>query len=422
MSKFLTVVVVGTLAFLVGCGGGSGTPKGVPTGGNGTNVQPIAVDGGPVPNVIYPDGAFTSVTVCQTGTTTCQTIDGILVDTGSFGLRILASALTITLPALQSGNSTLYNCIQFADTSFLWGTVSVADVQMAGELASQASIQVIEDPAPNTFTIPANCSNGGINEDTQAFLGTNGILGVGPEPEDCGPGCDPNFDNGVAPEPFYYLCSSGTACTPASVTSLASVPLGQPNQQVVNPVAMFATDSNGVIVQLPALSGAAATETGSLIFGIGTQANNQVPSSAKIFALDPSIGDTFTTTYKGQVLTGSFIDSGSNGLFFPDATIPACVDIPDFFCPASILSLSALNTETTSVTGATSTVNFSIDNADNLFAGGGGADAAYSTLGGPNTGGPFDFGLPFFYGRSVFTAIDGAAVPSNTPTAPWVAY
>jgi len=419
VSKFLTVVVVGTLAFLVGCGGGSGTPKGVPTGGNGTNVQPIAVDGGPVPNQIYPDGAFTSVTLCNPGTTTCQTIDGILVDTGSVGLRVLSSAITLTgLQPLTSGSNTLYNCINFADTSFLWGTVSVADVQMAGEVASGATIQVVPDPATLGFTIPIDCSNGGVDESSQVNLGANGILGIGAEPEDCGPACDPNFDNGVPPNPSpYFLCSS-TTCTPTSVLSFAS---GQ-SQQVLNPVVLFSTDNNGTIVQLPALPGQAATETGSLIFGIGTQANNQVPSSAKIFALDPSIGDTFTTTYKGQVLTGSFIDSGSNGLFFPDATIPACVDIPDFFCPASILSLSALNTETTSVTGATSTVNFSIDNADNLFAGGGGADAAYSTLGGPNTGGPFDFGLPFFYGRSVFTAIDGAAVPSNTPTAPWVAY
>ncbi len=416
MNKFLAFIMVGTLAFLVGCGGsGSSTPKGVPPPTSGQNVQPIAVDGGPVANQIYPDGAFTSVTICLPGTTTCQTIDGILVDTGSFGLRILSSAITLSgLPTLGSGNSTLYNCIQFADTSFLWGTVSVADVQMGGaEVASSASIQVVADPLANTFTIPTNCSNGGIDEDTQAALGTNGILGVGPEPTDCGLGCDPGGGNQAPPEPFYYLCSSGTGCQPSFVTVA---------QQVVNPVALFTTDNNGVIVQLPSLPGAAATETGSLIFGIGTQSNNQVPSSAKIFALDPAVGDTFTTTYKGQVLAGSFIDSGSNGLFFPDATIPACADAPSFYCPPSILSnLSAVNSETTSVTGAVSTVTFSVDNADNLFAADGGADAAFSTLGGPNVG-AFDFGLPFFYGRSVFTAIDGAPVPSNTPAAPWWAY
>lgn len=414
MNKFLTVVVASTLAFLVGCGGsGSGTPKGVPTGGNGSNVQAIAVDGGPVPSTIYPNGAFTTVTICAPGTTNCQAIDGILVDTGSFGLRILSSAITISgLPTLTSGSSTVYNCINFADTSFLWGTASVADVQMGGELASSATIQVVADPALNTFTIPADCSNGGINEDTQAALGTNGILGVGPEPVDCGLACDPTGGNQFPPTGFYYLCASGAACQPAFVPV---------NQQLVNPVALFATDNNGVIVQLPALPGQALTETGSLIFGIGTQTNNQIPASATIFTLDQF--DTFSTTYKGVTLnsangTPSFIDSGSNGLFFPDATIPACGDFPDFYCPASLLSLSATNLGTNS---ATNTVNFSIDNTDLLFVEDAGGDAAYSTLGGPNAGG-FDFGLPFFYGRSVFTAIDGAPVPTNAPSAPWWAY
>jgi hypothetical protein len=409
---FLLLISVVSLGLLAGCGSGSGgsTPKGVPTGGT-ANVQPIAVDGGPVAGAIYPNGAFTTVTICNPGTTTCQAIDGILVDTGSFGLRILSSAITLSgLQTLTSGNSILYNCINFADSSYLWGTAEVADVQMANELASSATIQVIADPTG--FTIPTDCSNGGIDEDNQAALGTNGILGVGPEPVDCGLACDPNGGNQFPPTPFYYLCSSGTTCTPSFVTVA---------QQVVNPVALFATDNNGVILQLPALSGAAATESGSLIFGIGTQTNNQV-GSATIFTLDSE--DTFSVTYKGVTYnssnnTPSFIDSGSNGFFFPDTTIPVCTDVTSFYCPSSLLSESAVNLGTNS---ATNTVNFSIDNADNLFAEGGGADAAYSTLGGPNTGGGFDYGLPFFYGRSVFTSIDGQAVPSSTPAAPWWAY
>jgi hypothetical protein len=35
------------------------------------------------------------------------------------------------------------------------------------------------------------------------------------------------------------------------------------------------------------------------------------------------------------------------------------------------------------------------------------------------TGG-FDFGLPFFFGRSVFTAIEGASTPGGT--GPYVAF
>jgi hypothetical protein len=74
----------------------------------------------------------------------------------------------------------------------------------------------------------------------------------------------------------------------------------------------------------------------------------------------------------------------------------------------------------------------SIDNTDGLFANS--TDAAYPTLGGPNgttactNGGSgftgacsFDWGLPFFYGNTVFTSIDGQDVPGGFP-APWWAY
>jgi hypothetical protein len=413
--RFLCVVIVVSLGFLAGCGSGgsSPTPAGVPTGGGGTgtgNTLPIAVDGGPVADTIYPDGAFTSVTLCNPGTTTCQTIGGILVDTGSFGLRILSSAITLTgLETLTSGNSTLYNCINFADGSFLWGTAAVADVEMASEKASSATIQVIADPAG--FTIPTECSNGGFDEDDQSALGANGILGIGPEPVDCGEACDPSFVT-VPPDPSpYYLCT--TSCT-ATLVSIS--------QQVVDPVVLFPVDNNGTIVELPALSGAAATATGSVIFGIGTESNNQIPSNAAIFTLDDE--DTFSVAFNGFTYnsangTPSFIDLGSNGLFFPDTSIPTCTDVTSFYCPTSLLSLSAVNTGATTGTG---TVDFSIDNADNLFSTNGGTDAAFSTLGGPNAGGGFDWGLPFFYGRNVFTSIDGQAVPSSAPPAPWWAY
>ncbi|MFZ0286543.1 MAG: DUF3443 family protein [Terriglobales bacterium] len=394
---------------------GAGSPHTAPlsgTGGSPGNVQAITVDGGPVPNQIYANAAFTSVTICNPGTTTCQTIDGILVDTGSFGLRILASAITLSgLQPLTSGSSNLYNCINFIDSSYLWGAAEVADVQIANEKASSETIQVIADPT--NFTIPTNCSNGGIDEDNLNGLGANGILGIGTEPVDCGEACDPNFDNGLPAEPFYYACSSGNSCTPASVLI---------SQQVANPVALFPVDNNGTIIELPALSGAAATETGSLVFGIGTQTNNQVPNSATIFTLDQY--DTFSVTFNGTTYnsglgTPSFIDLGSNAFFFPDANIPTCADATYLYCPTSLLNLSAVNT---GENNATCTVDFSIDNADNLFNSGGGADAAFSTLGGPDPGAGFDYGLPFFYGRNVFTSIDGQTVPSGAPPAPWWAY
>jgi hypothetical protein len=70
--------------------------------------------------------------------------------------------------------------------------------------------------------------------------------------------------------------------------------------------------------------------------------------------------------------------------------------------------------------GSPGTVNFSIENADTLFSTN---NTAFSTLGGGPSGGAtssFDWGLPFFFGRNVFTAIDGLSTPGGT--GPYYAY
>jgi hypothetical protein len=60
---------------------------------------------------------------------------------------------------------------------------------------------------------------------------------------------------------------------------------------------------------------------------------------------------------------------------------------------------------------ASQTINFSIANADSLFSNRG--DFVFENLGGPNPG-TFDWGLPFFFGRSVFTAIEARSTPAGT--------
>lgn len=440
MRSVLILIAVSAFSFLAGCGGGNGsTPVGVPTPPPpGQNVVPISVNGGPLvsanPPQAYVNGAFVSVNICLPGTSTCQTIDDVLVDTGSFGLRLLASQVTINPPPLTDGNgNTLNDCIQFLDGSFLWGNVAQVDIKMAGEVAGSTSVQLIANPPANTYLIPVGCT--GTNEDTQARLGANGILGVGPEPFDCGAGpsgCDP-VDNttGSAP-PVYYLCSAANGCTTTFVSCGAVCGDSQPNAQVTNPVFNFAADNNGVIVELPAVTNTAATVSGSLIFGIGTQSNNAL-GSASVLQLDGS--DNFTSMFSGQTLNMSFVDSGSNTLAFPNGiesnfpnnTIPICATNTDFYCPTSLTAFSATN-ESGSINSA---VNFSVDNADNLFnqnpnnfvfvnlaaPQGSGACSTSNT-----TACSFDWGLPFFYGRSVFTAIDAATPPTGVPAGPFIAY
>src|SRR5438552_3753171 len=60
------------------------------------NVLPIAVNAGPTNNGL--NQPFATVTICVPGTSNCQSIGGILIDTGSSGLRILSSAVTLSLP------------------------------------------------------------------------------------------------------------------------------------------------------------------------------------------------------------------------------------------------------------------------------------------------------------------------------------
>ncbi len=88
----------------------------------------------------------TSVTVCAPGSSTnCQTIDNILVDTRSWGLRPISSVLSPALSLPQqfdaSGNP-LLECAQFAE-GFSWGPVKLVDMQIAGEQAKS-----LLQPAP----------------------------------------------------------------------------------------------------------------------------------------------------------------------------------------------------------------------------------------------------------------------------------
>ncbi|WP_250499311.1 DUF3443 domain-containing protein [Caballeronia sp. GAWG1-5s-s] len=349
------------------------------------NVQPIQVTHIPTGtrNMLQ-----TSVTLCVPGTNRCQTIDNIQVDTGSQGLRVLASALdpSIALPlaAGKAGNSAVAECAVFG-SGYTWGAVRQADVRLAGQVASATSVQLIADPA-----IPAaatDCSQSGLPMLTASNLRGNGILGVGPFTADCGAGCAAS-----AMPRWYYDCTS-SAC---SATTVAVA------QQVTNPVARFATDNNGVLIELPAVppEGASAV-AGTMTFGIGSQANNLLGSATVLKS--NSITGYVSTNFGGSNYGSSFIDSGSNGLFFPSTTLTSC---GVWYCPATT---QTLNATLSSATGASVGVSFSVAKSTTLLSSG---NNAFSNLAGPASG-FFDWGLPFFYGRRVFTALEGRATPAG---------
>jgi hypothetical protein len=316
----------------------------------------------------------------------------VLVDTGSYGLRLFSSAVTISLTQeTTSSGLSLAECVSYVDGSSQWGPVKRADVRLGSETASDVPIEIIES---GFAKIPTDCTDA---EATASESGFNGILGVGLFAQDCGDDCVSYVDNQL-----YFSCSSAN-CT----NSTASL-----DDQVTNPVSHLSQDNNGVILQLPSISYKGEVISGSLIFGIGTQANN-TPSSVTTFLTD---GDgNFTTTYNGSSYT-AFIDSGSNAYYFPSSLTqcPSTSDYSDFYCPTSTKTLSAVQHSASG--SVTETISFEIANTTSIAE----SDISATAELGGYLSGYFDWGLPFFFGRSVYVGIDGTS--STLGTGPYWAY
>jgi hypothetical protein len=427
------------LVFAAACGGGSSSSSNSSSnsgnssssssapsaacGSSTSNCAVLTVNAGPTG--VYVNGAFVDVTVCGTS---CTTVSSVLVDTGSVGLRVLKSAVSgIGLTqSTATGGGALVECYPFV-ASYMWGPVATAKVEIAGETASSTPIMLVDDSTTPAFAVPSACSNyGGTSltaTNTQASLGANGILGIGNTQQDCGGSCALSVSQQTDSSGFYglyYACSSSSSCTGTAVSTAAQVP---------NPVSRFTADNNGTVISLPSISSSGAVSlAGALYFGIGTQSNNAMPSAATVLALDPTYEQFITTSYKSTTNTQSYIDSGSNGYFFDDSTIPACssnsVAGSDWFCPSSTLTLSATNSGSTGSSGS-NTASFSIANTDTLFNNNGGADYVFNDLGGPGSTGTFDWGLPFFFGRAVYNGIELKQATNSAGTAfvgPFVAY
>lgn len=361
----------------------------------------MVVDPGP-PGVANVNGLFTTVTLCVPGTTQCQTVDHVLVDTGSVGLRVLTSEVSLALPAVKTGDGQrLVECLPFV-LGTAWGPVATADVKVGGEVAMNLPVQLIGDPS---FALPAACTGSPVN-DLQTLL-ARGILGVGVTLQDCGGACAQPATSIMNPG-LYYGCGS----TPASCAVVA-VPVAN---QIINPVAAFPADNNGTIITLPPIGAAGSSIVhGTMTFGIGTRANNGL-GNATVVPLDRS-GLAITTFPADGKAYASYIDSGSNGLYFLDSALtglPVCsTPLDGFYCPAAAVGLGAVLSASN---GAHAMISFSVANAGKLSA----ANSAFDDLAGdmpgfaldPTSPG-FDWGMPFFFGRSIYTAIEGRGTPSG---------
>ena len=387
------VVVCAFSCLLSGCsgGGGSSSPPPLPAG---ANVLTMSV--GVSTLCANVNELCTQITICQPGTSSCQTISDILVDIGSFGLRIFGSVLSPSLT--QEVNSTgnpIGECAFFADGTAFWGPVQRADVVLGGEPAVRVPIHVITPTFAGQSTSQNPCNT--VVDSAPQAVNFNGILGIGVFTQDCGSVCATHSNNTL-----YFSCAAST-CTGTTVSL---------SDQVQNPVRLLPSDNNGVLLTLPNVpSTGAPAVSGSLILGIGTASNNIPPAGVSVFTTDQN--GFLTTMYKGTTFGQSVIDSGSNGYFFPDPTLPICaMPLQDFYCPSSPANLSA------TLIGANSqqeTIPFQIANTLSLVQTG---NAAFNNLGGQFSG--FVWGLPFFLGRTAYVGIEGQ--PSTLGTGPLLAF
>jgi hypothetical protein len=418
------------------------------------NVAALSVDG------FGGNGGFNSlyvtITVCPHGSSTnCQTIDHIAVDTGSIGLRVLATSAsgllagtpTITATSADPANPNthvtgiLAECAQFGG-GYTWGSVRNVDITFAGtnETALNMPMQVMGDmePAPaacvsqsaTQYELTGSTTTNGVttaNPLTFVYLHANGLVGMSVFPQDCG-GCttaaQPPEGTGNSATLAYTVCTdmTGSACTPTTEAQ---------SQQVANPVPMLARDNNGYLIQMGAIAspGGAVSVAGSMIFGVGTQSNNALGSAAKYLA-NPAYQPGFvTTTYKGVGYPYATFDTGSSLFYFPDSSIPTCgttVPYSQIYCPGGANATSATPGITLSLTAQvqnylsdaspSDVVPFQITNPNVTLAS---TSWAADNVGGTQVFSDFLWGMPFFYGKTVYFGITS---PVNNYANPYYAF
>ena len=345
------------------------------------------------PNVIplvmrTPHGGFNrmvvSVTVCEPGTDRCATIDDVMVDTGSTGLRLEASAVPTWLnlpPVLGPGSRPLAECLRFVhDTA--WGPLVRADVRLGGLTASRLPLQVIDDGGGPQ---PAACPLSGVRATS------NGTLGIGQHLFDCPGVCRQSLG-----EPGTFV-RDGVAWTPlvGTVDEAYRLP---------NPVSRLPVHDNGIVVDLPSPPGGGSEEVvGTLTFGIGTADNNHLAASGYV-RLDGN--GRFTTVFDGKTFPASTIDSGTETYVLDDDRLPRCEGMAWAYCikPGRRFDAEMLGQGGTRANVSLTIGDYKARRDRRVGASDDVAEAAQSRSA------AFTWGAPFFLGRRVFLAIEGKPI------------
>ncbi len=428
MRRFLGTLVILALPFLVSCGASSATPSNEnaaaanatsstgATSAAGASGPAAAATGRPGPTIVATNSsnaataladnviplsvqtpnydinrALISVTVCVPGTSVCETVDNVMVDTGSVGLRLQRSALKHPelFPATAGPDAhALAECYRFV-SSAAWGVVTRVDLRLAAMQASSVPIQIVDEASASyaDHPRPDSCLNGG----KPTSNGTLGIAAV--SLNDCK---DPCFISLRTPR--YYECTVD-GCTPIAKPVPATF-------RVVHPIAALPSDNNGYVldVQPVPASGAIATP-GTLTLGIGTRSNNALDVTNVV---DLAPDGTFTTVWNGQSYSASYFDTGTEEYYF--ATSPAeARECGSHWCATPEAEFSAtLKGQTTDATA-----KFRVGDSASLVRSGNGAFRNVAMVANQDSR-AFVWGMPFFVGRKVFVRMtDGSSGSGN---------
>jgi len=391
MKKLIAVLAFGLA--LAGCGGGGGGAGGAVSQISSQNLAANSVNVTVDSKFGFVNAPYVTLTICAPGTGKCATIDHVLVDTASVGLRLLRSAVPASLGLADAKDSaqgnTMAECAEFA-AGVAWGPISKVDLKIAGETAPSLPIQIVDD---SFASVPADCSSAGPDMAAKgaASFGGNGLIGLNVIRHDCQTSCQ-------SPAASIYYDCAGANCTGVAV------PLAE---QLPNPVIQFVTDNNGVTLNFPAVGeGGQSTVSGTMTFGINTQGNNILPSTAQ--QMTTTVFGEVTASFNGLPMPG-FVDSGSSAYFIVDPSIGQCPSsfssLP-WFCPTAPATLSA---SLQSESGATLGVSFTLFNTESEL--GNGLNAAHEGIG-QNLGlfgaGELDLGMPFIYGKRITFGIQGS--------------
>lgn len=333
---------------------------------------------------------FISVTICSPGTQICQTIDHIILDTGSIGLKINQSVLNNQLklpPVLQQITESHISTCAMYGSGYMFGSNNFADISIAKLTAPNMPIEIINDT--NQSLAPITCRNAanGKFSDLMTTYGANGIIGINPM----------IIENNM--QLFTYACNGNNCNEIINATGL-------PISLNINPIASFPEYNNGLSISLPEVPDNSNTNIyGTLTFGLNTTKNNIVPIETKHVQGNPNdyLGSFIESSYGHQV--NAIFDSGTNVNAF-DSTIQQCSN--HSYCPSSpiawqstIYSYNNLNESATifQMIASPYTTNGIASIAPTW--------GAYFSAGADNA---MIYGMPFFYGKTVYIGFNGTII------------